>query len=71
MCKVCGNPGDHQCNCVYPMVVNRVVSSNSLFQGTHCAGQTGKMAKKNIPVRENTGNLEILPKHREFGLFKL
>ena len=23
--------------------------------------------KKKIPVRENTGNLEILPKHREFG----
>ena len=22
---------------------------------------------KEIPVRENTGNLEILPKHREFG----
>ena len=27
-------------------------------------GKTGKMTKK-IPVRENTGNLEILPKHRE------
>ena len=26
------------------------------------------MAKKNIPVRENTGNLEILSKHREFSL---
>ena len=24
-----------------------------------------------IPVRENTGNLEILPKHRVFGLLKL
>ena len=42
-----------------------------LYQGTHCTGKTGKMAKKKIPVRENTGNLEILPKHREFGLFKL
>ena len=30
-------------------------------------GKTGKMAKK-IPVRENTGNLEILSKHREFSL---
>ena len=30
--------------------------------------------KKKIPVRENTGNLEMLPKHREnteFGLLKL
>ena len=32
--------------------------------GTH---GTGKLAKK-IPVRENTGNLEILSKHREFCL---
>ena len=28
------------------------------WQGTHGTGKTGKMAKK-IPVRENTGNLEI------------
>ena len=34
-------------------------------QGTHGTGKTGKMAKK-IPVRENTGNLEMLSKHREF-----
>ena len=34
------------------------------MQGTHGTGKTGKMAKK-IPVRENTGNLEILPKHRK------
>ena len=27
-------------------------------------GKQGKWKKK-IPVRENTGNLEILPKHRE------
>ena len=33
-------------------------------------GKQGKWQKK-IPVRENTGNLEILPKHREFGLLKL
>ena len=26
---------------------------------------------KKIPVRENTENLEILPKHREFSLLKL
>ena len=33
----------------------------------------GKQRKwpKEIPVRENTGNLEILPKHREFGFLKL
>ena len=30
----------------------------------------GKWPKK-FPVKENTGNLEILPKHREFGLPKL
>ena len=35
-----------------------------ILQGTH---GTGKMAKK-IPVSENTGNLEILSKHREFCL---
>ena len=39
-------------------------------QGTHGTGKTGKMTKK-FPVRENTGNLEILPKHREFCLVKL
>ena len=36
------------------------------LQGAHCTGKTGKMGKK-IPVRENTGNLEMLPKHRVFG----
>ena len=35
------------------------------FQGTHATGKTGKMATTKIPVRENTGKLEILPKHRE------
>ena len=39
-------------------------------QGTHATGKTGKLEKK-TPVRENTGNLEILPKHRQFGLHKL
>ena len=34
------------------------------MQGTHGTGKTGKMAKK-IPVRENTGILEILTKHRD------
>ena len=37
---------------------------HTLIQGTHGTGETGKMAKK-IPVRENTGNLEMLPKLRE------
>ena len=40
------------------------------LQGTHYTGKAGKMAKK-IPVRENTGNLEILGKHKEFGLLRL
>ena len=35
----------------------------SYTQGTHGTGKTGK---KKIPVRENTGNLESLSKHREF-----
>ena len=34
-----------------------------MFQGTHCTGKIGKkkkkIGKKKIPVRENTGNLEI------------
>ena len=33
-------------------------------------GKQGKWPKK-VPVRENTGNLKILPKHREFYLLKL
>ena len=37
-------------------------------QGTHGTGKTGKMATTKIPVRENTGNCEILSKHREFCL---
>ena len=27
--------------------------------------------QKKILVKENTGNMEILPKHREFGFLKL
>ena len=34
-------------------------------------GKQGKCQKKNIPVRENTGNFEILPNYREFCLPKL
>ena len=42
-----------------------------LPQGTHSTGEKkGKWPKK-IPLRKNTGNLEILPKHREFPLLKL
>ena len=35
-------------------------------QGTHCTGKTGTTgnSKKQFPVRENTENLEIPPKHR-------
>ena len=47
-----------------------ILECEYIDQGTHCTGKTGNMAKK-IPVRENTGNLEILPKHREFGLLRL
>ena len=35
------------------------------WQGPHCTGKTGKMTKYIFPVRKNTGNLEILPKHGE------
>ena len=38
-----------------PSVINRVPTAQ---------GKQGKWPKK-IPVRENTGNLEILSKHRE------
>ena len=37
----------------------------SLFQGTHGTGKKQGKWKKKIHVRENTGNLEILSKHRE------
>ena len=43
----------------------------SILQDTHCTGKTGKMVKKKIPDRENTGDVKNLPKHREFGLLKL
>ena len=42
-----------------------------IYQGPHCTGKRGKMATTKLPVRENTGNLEIWPKHREFSLLKL
>ena len=45
------------------MTIN-IFSAAWVNQGTHATGKTGKMAIK-IPVRENTGNLEVLPKHRE------
>ena len=37
--------------------------------GPYCTGKTGRMAPKN-PGQEKTGDLESLPKHREFGLLK-
>ena len=44
--------------------------------GVHITGyplhrENRENSKKEFPVRENTGNLEILPKHRELGLLKL
>ena len=36
----------------------------TLFRVPTAQGKQGKLKKK-IPVRENTGNLENLPKHRE------
>ena len=41
------------------------IRSGIVLQGPHYTGKTGKVA------RENTGNLEVLPKHREFCLLKL
>ena len=37
----------------------------NLQQVLHCTGESSKMAKE-IPCQENTGNVEFLPKHREF-----
>ena len=34
------------------------------IQGTHCTGKSEKRPTK-FHIRENAGNLEILPKHRE------
>ena len=42
----------------------------SFYRVPTAQGQYGKLPKT-ILVRENTGNLEILPKHKEFGLLKL
>ena len=48
-----------------------VKNSLQIKQGTHSTGKTGKMTPKKVHVSENTGNLEILPKHREFGFLNL
>ena len=56
----------------------QTMTENSIFLGLRsrvptAQWKTGKMAKK-IPDQgnwENTGNSEILPKHREFGLLEL
>ena len=40
------------------------------FRVPTAQGKQEQLPKK-FPVRENTGNLEILPKHREFVLLKL
>ena len=37
----------------------------------HCTEKTGKMIQKKITVIEKAGNVNSLPKHREFCLLKL
>ena len=57
-----------------------VVISENGGDKAHCTGKTGKTKKKTSLSEKtqgiwkfckNTGNLEILQKHREFGLRKL
>ena len=51
---------------------NRHTPTKALGSGSLCdywPGKTGKMDTHKIPVKENTGNLEVLPKHREFCKF--
>ena len=43
------------------------VRSTGLLRVPTAQGKQGKWPKR-FPVRENTGNLEILSKHREFSL---
>ena len=38
-------------------------------KGPYCTGKVGKMFF-NKSIRENTGNLDIWPKHREFCMLK-
>ena len=49
----------------------RLKSAVYIYQGPHCTRKTGKMTQ-NIPVRENTGNLEFFDKtqgkHRKLCL---
>ena len=50
--------------------LNRNVLVSTISRVPTAQGKQGKWQNK-FPGRENTGNLEILPKHREFGLLKL
>ena len=54
----------------YTFRENSFLSLGWVFEDEHRAlhRENGQMK---FPVRENTGNLEVLPKHREFGLLQL
>ena len=59
------------CHCVL-MLPRPGVGLVGMREGLYVAGyplqrENRENDPKKIPVRENTGNLEILPKHREFG----
>ena len=47
---------------------NNGISENDIQQGTH--GLHRENGKKRFTVRENTGNLENLPTHRELCVIK-
>ena len=53
-----------------PPLCDKKVANEKLQTGYPLHRENRKNGQK-IPVRENTGNLEIVPKHREFGLLKL
>ena len=56
---------NYQClEIVWKSTLDTFILINSNKQVTHCTGKQGKWSTT-IPVRENTGNLEILSKHRE------
>ena len=58
----------YHCMYTYHYMYYNSSCSNTLTRVPTAQGKQGKWPKK-IPVRENTANLEILSKHREFGNF--
>ena len=54
----------------WPTRPYRVTLTAAKNRVPNAQGKQGKCQKRNY-VRGNTGNLKILPKHREFGLLKL